>query len=141
MMYYAVIDTNVIVSAMLKQNSVPGNIVGFIFNGIITPPLNDDIMKEYKEVLIRPKFHLDEGIINEFLSEINSRGININAEKLDINFPDPKDAVFYEIVMEERKTEYAYLVTGNIKHFPEKSFVVTPKQMLDIIVENIDGYS
>lgn len=48
MMYYAVIDTNVIVSAMLKQNFVPGNIVGFIFNGIITPLLNDDIMKEYK---------------------------------------------------------------------------------------------
>ncbi len=36
--------------------------------------------------------------------------------------------------MEGRK-EYddAYLVTGNLKHFPVKSFVVTPKEMLDII--------
>ena len=48
--------------------------------------------------------------------------------------PDPKDVVFYEVVMEGRKEyEDAYLVTGNIKHFPARSFVVTPKEMLDII--------
>ena len=27
----------------------------------------------------------------------------------------------------------AYLVTGNIKHFPVKPFIVTPKEMLDIL--------
>lgn len=50
-------------------------------------------------------------------------------------FPHLKDVVFYEVVMEGRK-EYddAYLVTGNIKHFPIKSFVVTPREMLDIMV-------
>jgi len=46
---------------------------------------------------------------------------------LDIEMPDPKDKVFYEIVMEKRKTEDAYLVTGNIKHFPAKPFIVTPR--------------
>lgn len=33
MPYYAVIDTNVLVSAMLKWNSVPGNVVSFAFDG------------------------------------------------------------------------------------------------------------
>ena len=48
--------------------------------------------------------------------------------------PDPKDIVFYEVVMEGRKEhDEAYLVTGNIKHFPAKSYIVTPKEMLEIM--------
>ena len=43
--------------------------------------------------------------------------------------------VFYEVVMEERKNEDAYLVTGNIKHFPIRPYIVTPREMLDIILE------
>lgn len=39
--------------------------------------------------------------------------------------------------MEERKDKDAYLVTGNIKHFPNKPFIVSPRQMLDIILENL----
>lgn len=61
----------------------------------------------------------------------------MNSKKLDIELPDPKDRVFYEIVMEERKSEDAYLVTGNTKHFPAEPYIVTPRQMLDIIMENI----
>lgn len=55
MKYYAVIDTNVLVSAMLKHHSVPGNIVDLAFNGPIVPVLNDAIEKEYRKVLSRPK--------------------------------------------------------------------------------------
>ena len=49
--------------------------------------------------------------------------------------PDPKDRVFYEVVKEQRKSDNAYLTTGNIKHFPQKPFIVTPRQLLDIILE------
>ncbi len=35
--------------------------------------------------------------------------------------------------MEARRSEEAYLVTGNLKHFPSKTFVVTPREMLDIL--------
>ena len=61
----------------------------------------------------------------------------MDADHIDIELPDPKDSVFYEVVMEERKEEDAYLVTGNIKHFPEKPFIVTPRQMLDIILKDM----
>lgn len=57
---------------------------------------------------------------------------------LDIVLPDPKDRVFYEVVLEERKAEDAYLVTGNIKHFPIETFVVTPRKMLDIIFSDTE---
>lgn len=57
-----------------------------------------------------------------------------------MELPDPKDRVFYEVVMEERKEEDAYLVTGNIKYFPKKPYVVTPRQMLNIILEDREYY-
>nr|AFN84585.1 toxin-antitoxin system toxin component [uncultured bacterium scaffold00056] len=118
MKYYAVIDTNVLVSAMLKWDSIPGNVMELAFSGTIVPLLNEHIVNEYREVLNRPKFHLAEDIVRSILAEIKRVGIYIDAEGLDIDLPDPKDRVFYEVVMEERKLEDAYLVTGNIKHFP-----------------------
>jgi len=139
MKYYAVIDTNVLVSAMIKWNSVPGNVVELAFSGTIIPLLNEQIVKEYREVLGRPKFHLTDEIINSVVDEIERLGIYIDADELDLVLPDPKDRVFYEVVMEERKSEDAYLVTGNIKHFPIKPYVVTPRQMMDIIIEKTEN--
>ena len=138
MKYYAVIDTNVLVSAMLKWDSVPGTIMELTFDGLIIPILNEHIVKEYHEVLVRPKFHFTEEIIYDVLENIQSRGIYVDAEYLDIELPDPKDRVFYEVVMEERKTEDTYLITGNIRHFQTKPFIVTPREMMDIILSGAE---
>lgn len=46
--------------------------------------------------------------------------------------PDPKDLVFYEVCMAKRN-EDSMLVTGNIKHFPIKPYIVTPNELLEII--------
>ena len=136
MKYYAVIDTNVLVSAMLKWNSVPGNIMELVFSGTIVPLLNEQIVKEYRDVLSRPKFHFTEKIIGNVINEIDRLGLYLDAETTNVILPDPKDTVFYEIVMEKRKTEDAYLVTGNIKHFPSEPFIVTPREMMTMIVNN-----
>lgn len=138
MRYYAVIDTNVIVSAAMKPESVPGQVLELVLDGVIVPVLNKTIMQEYHDVLLRPKFDFPEQIVKDILSEIDDHGVHVDAEHIDIDLPDPKDLVFYEVVMEERKEEDAYLVTGNIKHFPEKPFIVTPRQMIDIILESVD---
>ena len=136
MRYYAVIDTNVIVSAMLKWNSVPGNILELAIEGPITPVLNEKILEEYREVLLRPKFHFTDKIVSEVIGAIKRRAIFADEERIDIELPDPKDRVFYEVVMEQRKSADAYLVTGNIKHFPVEPYVVTPKEMMDIILSD-----
>lgn len=137
MKYYVVIDTNVLVSAMLKWQSVPGNILEFAIDGMIIPVLNRDIIAEYKAVLSRPKFGLTEDIVTDIIDSLEIVGFYVDAETIDIELPDPKDRIFYEVVMEERKEQDAYLVTGNIKHFPVKPFIVTPRQMLDIILKNL----
>lgn len=134
MIYYAVIDTNVLVSAMLKWESVPGNVLELAFKGVIVPLVNEQILSEYREVLSRPKFHFTNDIIETVIGAIEKQGINIDAAELDIDLPDSDDKVFYEVVMEKRKSEKAYLITGNIRHFPTKPFVVTPRQMIDIIM-------
>ena len=138
MKYYVVIDTNVLVSAVLKSHSVPGSIVELAFDGPIIPILNEAIEKEYREVLSRPKFHLPEDLIEGIMSTFHKRAIYVDAEHLDVELQDPKDLVFYEVVMEERKEEEAYLVTGNIRHFPNRPFIVTPREMLDIILRDQD---
>ena len=61
-------------------------------------------------------------------------GPTVRQEMLEMERND--DAIFYEGVMEARETTDAYLVTGNIKHFPVKPYVETPKEMLDIINGN-----
>lgn len=134
MKYYAVIDTNVLVSAMIKQNSIPGNVLELVLSGIIVPLLNDEIIKEYRDVLSRAKFHLSKEIIDTVIEALENIGIFVDEQSFQENIPDPDDRVFYEVVMTERKTEDAYLVTGNIKHFPVKPFIVTPREMIDIII-------
>lgn len=134
MKYYAVIDTNVLVSAMLKWNSVPGDVMQLVFSGTIIPLFNHQIIDEYRTVLLRPKFRFTKDIVDDVISELERLGINVDAESIEnTKFPDPKDIVFYEVVMEERKSEEAFLVTGNIKHFPTESFIVTPREMMTMI--------
>ena len=136
MRIYAVLDTNVLISAMLKWSSVPGNVLEFALRGVITPVLNEQIVNEYREVLMREKFHLTEDIVNDIISSLEDMGEYVNPGQMDISLPDPDDAVFYEVVMEKRKDNDAYLVTGNKRHFPVEPFIVTPREMLDIILKN-----
>lgn len=133
MKYYVVLDTNVVVSALLGRASVPGSILEEALTGRIIPLLHDDILEEYSDVLHRPKFKFDRHDVDVALTGLIKRGIFIDTASVEDYIPDPDDAVFYQVVMEARKTEDAYLVTGNLRHFPVKTFVVTPKEMLDIL--------
>ncbi len=119
-----------------QGSSSPRALVELIFDGVIVPVLNEEIMAEYRNVLARPKFHLTEEIVEDVIADMTERGVFVDAETLEWDLPDAKDRVFYEVVMEERKSEDAYLVTGNLRHFPVKPFVVTPREMLDIIIED-----
>ena len=60
MRYYAVIDTNVLVSAMLKIQSIPGQIANEALLGDLIPLLSDEMIAEYREVLARSKFKFNQ---------------------------------------------------------------------------------
>lgn len=134
---YAVIDTNVLVSALLKWDSIPGQVVQQTYAHEIIPVFNDSILQEYKEVLSREKFHFPKETVEFLLSRLKTIGENMTTvESLVGNFPDPKDVVFFEVTMEKNKTDDAFLVTGNLKHFPKHPKVVTPAEMLRILDAN-----
>ena len=133
MKYYAVIDTNVIVSAMLNPESIPGTILNYCLAGKIVPLLNKEIFDEYSEVIRRKKFSFTQDDIYSVLNIFKEKGIIIDRTKAEEEFVDKKDVVFYEITLTGRAEKEAYLVTGNLKHFPRKPFVVSPREMLMII--------
>lgn len=135
MKFFAVIDTNVLVSSMLKGTTIPGIIVDKAINGPIVPLLNNEILEEYEEVLLRNKFGFEEEDVRTLINELRKRAIYLDRTMVDEVFEDPDDVVFYEIVMTARTAVDAYLITGNKKHFPFKSYVVTPRGMLEIIGE------
>ena len=70
------------------------------------------------------------------IAEVNDyfHKYGIYADRLSTreDLPDPKDLVFYEVCMAKRE-EGSMLVTGNMKHFPVKPFIVTPNELLEII--------
>ena len=94
MTYYAVIDTNVIVSSMLKGTSIPGFIVSKALDGPIIPLLNDEILEEYREVLSRNKFGLDETAVNDLMDSLKKRAIYLDRTESEEAFANPDDAVF-----------------------------------------------
>ena len=56
---YAVIDTNVLVSAMHSKHSDSATVrvINLFFENKIVPLVNEEILKEYNDVLHRKKFH------------------------------------------------------------------------------------
>lgn len=133
MTYYAVIDTNVLVSSLLKFKSIPWYITYLVEDNTIIPLFNNEILEEYYDVLMRNDFDFDQKKVEELIQSIKTKGIFIEKERIIEDFIDKDDIVFFEIVMGARSTMDAYLVTGNMKHYPVRSYVVTPREMIAII--------
>lgn len=133
MKIFCVVDTNVIVSALLKRTSIPGKVVQHILAGIVIPVFSKEILSEYKEVLSRKKFSFSSKVIEDVIKMIIKNGIELSGIQTEEKPSDPKDMIFYEVTMDSRQTQDTFLVTGNIKDFPIKPFVVTPKEMMEII--------
>lgn len=133
MIFYATIDTNILVSYFFDKYSTPGIIVSLILNKIIVPLVNDEIIREYYDVLLRNKFPFESKDVFVFLEEFEELAIHLNRTTTDEPFSDKDDIVFYEITLTGRSSGDAYLITGNKKHFPRKHFVVSPKEMLEIV--------
>ena len=134
MVCYAVIDTNVFISALLTRriDSATVKVLEAVLIGKITPLYNNDIIAEYNEVLHRSKFSFSEDKIQLILRAVKQFGVEVFPKPTGEILIDMEDLVFYEVVMEKRE-DGAYLVTGNQKHYPIRDFIVTPAEMMEII--------
>jgi len=134
MICYAVIDTNVLVSALISSHpdAATVQVIGKLFSGEFISLYSKEILKEYNEVLRRDRFKFSEKTVSTLLGVIEKYGEKIVPSPTGESLPDMKDLPFYEVVMEKRD-EYAYLVTGNMKHFPNRPFIVTPNEFLELL--------
>jgi len=135
MTIHAVIDTNVLVSSMLTKNkkAATARLVDALIDNKFRPVYNKDIIDEYSEVLCRKEFNLDTEAVEELIGIVKSNGLYAERTPADEPVIDPKDVVFYEVALSK---EGAYLVTGNLKHFPKKPIVVTPAEMIQILEDH-----
>ena len=136
MVYYAVIDTNVFISALLskRDDAATVKVLEAMFDGKIVPLYHEEILAEYDEVLHRNKFHFKEETIQVILKAVKQYGLEVFPRSTGEILVDMDDLVFYEVAMEKRDDD-AYLVTGNQKHYPIRDFIVTPAEMMEIIGE------
>lgn len=129
----AVIDTNVLVSALWKETGNAFYILSEIVSGRITVCYDRRITDEYTEVLLRPKFGFPSKTVNALMDYIIEYGLAVSPHPIrDILFIDEDDRPFYEVA------EYcdAKLVTGNKKHFPEDPRVLTPAEFIEYYKTN-----
>lgn len=134
MQYLVVIDTNIIVSALLSRHMDASTVkvLEALFSSQIVPLYNNEILCEYEDVLHRKKFNFSENLIQLVIQSIRDNGISVERLTTGEDLPDPKDLVFYEVCMAKRE-EDSMLVTGNMKHFPARPFIVTPNELLEIL--------
>ena len=76
MVYYAVIDTNVFISALLSKHSDAATVrvIETMFDGKIIPLYHEDILAEYDEVLHRNRFHFKEETIKRIINAVKQYG-------------------------------------------------------------------
>lgn len=124
----AVIDTNILVSALWSRNGAPAKVISMVLSGDIVPCYDYRILCEYREVLHRPKFGFSDVEINSLLGWFETYGYSVLAEPLDDVFPNEADKKFYEVA----RFCNAVLITGNKKHFPKDSLIMGVADFLEI---------
>jgi putative PIN family toxin of toxin-antitoxin system len=132
----AVIDTNVIVSAMLNPAGNPAKVIDGLFENRFTAVVSADILEEYELVLKRPKFGFNHKHIGTFLDYLkNYSEYAGNTVKGDtFSLPHIDDLKFIEAGL---LSGADFIVTGNLKHFPERKYkrcrVIPPQEFLALI--------
>lgn len=112
-----VLDTNVIVSALLSPFRTCARIVGMVASGELRLCLDARILTEYGEVLRRPKFQFGEDKVAALLDRIEHRGCTVAAGPLPVSLPDRDDDPFLEVA---HIGGAECVVTGNLDHFPAR---------------------
>lgn len=112
----AVVDTNILVSALLHGDSLPAAVVRCIVTQSLVPVVCTAVMAEYAAVLPRPRLRLDPRDIHELLTLIGQQAewVDVPAYTGTPALPDPADWPFIACAL----ATGCPVVTGNLKHFP-----------------------
>lgn len=136
-MIRVVLDTNIIVSALLQPLGPPAQIFILALGGSMQMCVSGSIYAEYEEVISRPRFQRTEDIIAATLRAIREKGLWVRPTETPRVCSDPDDDIFLECA---QAAQADYLVTGNLKHFPaswQGTRIITAKSLLDFILGGV----
>ena len=130
-----VLDTNVLVAALLSPNGAPAAVLRLILSGGAVLCFDTRMLCEYREVLRRDKFGFERALTDELLEFLESEGELVAAVPLRLSLPDAADEMFLEVGAAGGAD---YVVTGNLKHVPVRMrrglVVVSPREFLDTAI-------
>ena len=134
-MIRVVLDTNILISAVLSPQGPPAQV---FLMAILDPQtqlcLSSDVYAEYEEVIRRPRLKRSAGEIEAALRTIRERGFWVRPTQRVRACTDPDDDIFLECA---QAAVAHFLVTGNLQDFPTSwngTQIVTARQFLDIVV-------
>lgn len=131
-----VLDTNVLVSGLLKPYGAPGEIVRMTSAGTLELCHDARILSEYREVLLRPKFQFRPSDVEALLEHIRASGYPVSSEPLTHRLPDADDQAFLEVAIAGNAH---YLITGNLRHYARWKGglprIVAPSDFLKALAE------
>jgi uncharacterized protein len=135
-MIRVVLDTNVVVSALLHPQGFPARAFLIALAGVSAQLcVSGEIYAEYEEVIRRPKFERSEAIIESALAAIRKNGLWVRSSEKVTACTDPDDDIFLVCA---QAAHAQYVVTGNLRHFPTKwaeAHIVTARQFVDAMAE------
>lgn len=135
-MIRAVIDTNVLVSALLSPEGNAALIVQAIKAGLISIFLTDEIAREYADVLKRPKFGFEPDVTSGLLDMIHMQASVVQPDRSATASPDPGDTKFLQCALAARADA---IITGNQRHYPDGPYgateIVSISEFLDRLTD------
>jgi len=126
-----VLDTNVVVSAMLRSGGLPEAVFNLAMNGEIQLYVSEPILAEYEDVLRRPRLAIDPDKVTVALARIRAAASLVQPVVPVTAAFDPDDNIFLECA---EAAQAHCLVTGNSRHFPERwlaTRILAPRQFMD----------
>jgi len=131
-----VIDTNVLVSALLNPAGIPAKILKMLLDGRFVAAVNEDIIEEYTDVLNRAKFGFNPYDIADLMSYLCNYSVSAimrtPSAQYDVMHED--DRKFLEVAIAAKAD---FLITGNLKHFPDskhdKLKIISPAGFINFI--------
>jgi putative PIN family toxin of toxin-antitoxin system len=133
-----VLDTNVIVSGILKPYSKAAAILHLVADGTLQLACDLRLLSEYRHVLGRSKFGFAKETIEAFLDQAEQEGVLVSVKPLGFRLPDPDDEPFLEVALSGGAKA---IVTGNKRHFPRKDYegvkILSPAEFLEAVEERI----
>jgi len=125
---HVVIDTNVLVSALMSPLGNPAKIYKMFLLGALSLVYNDSIILEYDDVLHRPYLRISFEDADKVINAIKLYGEYVDTISSTFPMIDEDDRTFYNAA----KCSCAYLITGNTRHYPNESFILNPTEFLEL---------